>query len=64
MLTVEPLDPDSPIPYSITPLGKAELVVERLRSWRDQDYARANLKAFREVCELNFDRETVEAIFE
>ena len=64
MLTLEPIDADSPIPYSITPLGKAELIVERLRSWRNQDFARANLKVFREVCELHFDWETVEAIFQ
>ena len=64
MFTVEPLDPDSPIPYSITPLGKAELVVERIKSWRDQELLEANLRAFREVCEVNFGWETTEAIFE
>ena len=63
MLSVAPLDPDAPIPYVLTPLGKAECIVDRIRTWKNEEIARNEMWAFRLVCEHTFSREEVEAIF-
>jgi hypothetical protein len=57
------LDPDAPIPYVLTPLGKAECIVSRMSEWRDEPYRRHQLKLFRTVCEETFTPEETEALF-
>jgi len=60
--SAEPLDVESPIPYTLTPLGKAELTLERIRSWRNEALKRAEYRAFVHVCEDTFTPEELESL--
>jgi len=57
------LDPDAPIPYTLTSLGKAECILGRLRSRAHDEYSMNKLWFFRQTCIETFRPDEVEALF-
>jgi hypothetical protein len=60
---LDELDPDLPIPYTLTPLGKAECIISRLRARPERDYAETKLEYFERLCRAQFRPDEVEALF-